>query len=103
MTGAQVCRPRCIWWLPYCLEIGCAAQEFLIYVLAAFLLTWSEPLRTMEFQDLVMYLQANAHAFCVGLSWFVSEPRCSLSSTECSKHSMTGVLGMVKLSQQALS
>ena len=41
---------------------GCAPQEFLIYVLAAFLLTWSAVLRTMDFQDLVMFLQARATA-----------------------------------------
>ena len=40
----------------------CGAQEFLIYVLAAFLLTWSEQLRTLEFQDLVMFLQASVCA-----------------------------------------
>ena len=34
-------------------------QEFLIYVLAAFLLTWSQQLRTLDFQDLVMFLQAS--------------------------------------------
>ena len=54
------------------MKFGCAAQEFLIYVLAAFLLTWSEPLRTMEFQDLVMYLQASASVFNDGFSISIS-------------------------------
>jgi len=56
------------------------AQEFLIYVLAAFLLTWSEQLRTMEFQDLVMYLQASACAISTGL-WLLCKSHTTCLGT----------------------
>lgn len=43
-------------WDTYMAE-GPRMKDFLIYVLAAFLTTWSATLRTMEFQDIIMFLQ----------------------------------------------
>ncbi len=36
---------------------GSGLKDFLTYVLTAFLLSWSATLRTLEFQELVMFLQ----------------------------------------------
>ncbi|GIL47609.1 hypothetical protein Vafri_4393 [Volvox africanus] len=52
--------------LPFCLAIrlwdtylaeGTGFSEFLIYLSAAFLLSWKERLRLLEFQDLILFLQ----------------------------------------------
>lgn len=43
-------------WDTYLAE-GAALKEFLVYVLSSFLLSWAPQLRTMEFQDLIMFLQ----------------------------------------------
>ncbi|XP_073124907.1 uncharacterized protein [Henckelia pumila] len=43
-------------WDTYLAE-GDALPEFLVYIFASFLLTWSDQLRKLEFQEMVMYLQ----------------------------------------------
>lgn len=43
-------------WDTYLAE-GSRLKGFLIYVAAAFLLSWSGPLRTMDFQEIVLFLQ----------------------------------------------
>ena len=43
-------------WDTYLSE-GAALKEFLVYVLSSFLLSWAPQLRSMEFQDLIMFLQ----------------------------------------------
>jgi TBC1 domain family member 2 len=43
-------------WDTYLAE-GPALKEFLVYVLSSFLLSWASQLKTMEFQDLIMFLQ----------------------------------------------
>lgn len=43
-------------WDTYLAE-GPRLREFLTYVLAAFLLTWGDQLKTMDFQELIMFLQ----------------------------------------------
>jgi TBC1 domain family member 2 len=43
-------------WDTYLSE-GPALKQFLIYVLSSFLLSWAPRLKTMEFQELVMFLQ----------------------------------------------
>lgn len=48
-------------WDTYLAE-GPRMKEFLIYVLAAFLITWSSTLRTMDFQDAIMFLQVRTRA-----------------------------------------
>ncbi len=101
MSAAQVCRPGRIRWAPYRLKDGCVAQEFLIYVLAAFLLTWSDQLRTMEFQDLVMYLQASACASSATLSWLCQSHAAVSGSHRVLITQMTGSLGRVKHLQLA--
>lgn len=54
-------------WDTYMAE-GPRMKDFLIYVLAAFLTTWSATLRTMEFQDIIMFLQACLHHPSLGLT-----------------------------------
>lgn len=43
-------------WDTYLAE-GPALKEFLVYVLSSFLLFWASQLKTMEFQELIMFLQ----------------------------------------------
>ncbi|XP_073028958.1 uncharacterized protein [Primulina eburnea] len=43
-------------WDTYLAE-GDALPDFLVYIFASFLLTWSDQLRKLEFQEMVMYLQ----------------------------------------------
>ncbi|XP_022856170.1 GTPase-activating protein GYP1-like isoform X1 [Olea europaea var. sylvestris] len=43
-------------WDTYLAE-GDALRDFLVYVFASFLLTWSDKLQKLEFQDMVMFLQ----------------------------------------------
>nr|XP_027119752.1 TBC1 domain family member 22B [Coffea arabica] len=43
-------------WDTYLAE-GDALPEFLVYIFASFLLTWSNKLQKLEFQDMVMFLQ----------------------------------------------
>ncbi|KAL3506802.1 hypothetical protein ACH5RR_032184 [Cinchona calisaya] len=43
-------------WDTYLAE-GDALPDFLVYIFASFLLTWSDKLRKLEFQDMVMFLQ----------------------------------------------
>ncbi|CAI9777061.1 unnamed protein product [Fraxinus pennsylvanica] len=43
-------------WDTYLAE-GDALPDFLVYIFASFLLTWSEKLQELEFQDMVMFLQ----------------------------------------------
>lgn len=43
-------------WDTYLAE-GPALKDFLVYVLSSFLLSWAPRLRTLEFQDLIMFLQ----------------------------------------------
>ena len=43
-------------WDTYLAE-GPGLKEFLVYVLSSFLLSWAPQLKTMEFQDLIMFLQ----------------------------------------------
>ncbi|XP_027164184.1 TBC1 domain family member 22B-like [Coffea eugenioides] len=43
-------------WDTYLAE-GDALPEFLVYIFASFLLTWSDKLQKLEFQDMVMFLQ----------------------------------------------
>ncbi|XP_041012291.1 TBC1 domain family member 22B-like isoform X1 [Juglans microcarpa x Juglans regia] len=43
-------------WDTYLAE-GDALPEFLVYIFASFLLTWSDKLQTLDFQELVMFLQ----------------------------------------------
>ncbi|KAL4291256.1 hypothetical protein GQ457_14G001080 [Hibiscus cannabinus] len=43
-------------WDTYLAE-GDALPDFLVYIFASFLLTWSGTLRTLDFQELVMFLQ----------------------------------------------
>jgi hypothetical protein len=43
-------------WDTYLAE-GPALKEFLVYVLSSFLLSWASQLKTMEFQELIMFLQ----------------------------------------------
>lgn len=43
-------------WDTYLAE-GDALPEFLVYIFASFLLTWSDKLQTLEFQEMVMFLQ----------------------------------------------
>ncbi|KAK6116749.1 hypothetical protein DH2020_049482 [Rehmannia glutinosa] len=43
-------------WDTYLAE-GDALPDFLVYIFASFLLTWSEKLRKLEFQEMVMFLQ----------------------------------------------
>lgn len=43
-------------WDTYLAE-GTGLREFLVYILASFLLSWSADLRTLEFQELIMFLQ----------------------------------------------
>ncbi|WJX45560.1 hypothetical protein P8452_32430 [Trifolium repens] len=43
-------------WDTYLAE-GDALPDFLVYIFASFLLTWSDKLRSLEFQELVMFLQ----------------------------------------------
>ncbi|XP_047319161.1 GTPase-activating protein GYP1 [Impatiens glandulifera] len=43
-------------WDTYLAE-GDALRDFLIYIFASFLLTWSEKLRELDFQEMVMFLQ----------------------------------------------
>lgn len=43
-------------WDTYLSE-GSALKEFLVYVLSSFLLSWAPRLRTLEFQELIMFLQ----------------------------------------------
>ena len=39
-----------------------------VYVCAALLVRWSAELQALEFQDLVMFLQANhVHILCIGI------------------------------------
>lgn len=43
------------------LALACAhrsgLREFLVYVLASFLLTWANQLQHLDFQELIMFLQ----------------------------------------------
>lgn len=43
-------------WDTYLAE-GDALPDFLVYIFASFLLTWSEELQKLDFQELVMFLQ----------------------------------------------
>uniref|UniRef100_A0A1D1Z5N7 TBC1 domain family member 22B n=1 Tax=Anthurium amnicola TaxID=1678845 RepID=A0A1D1Z5N7_9ARAE len=43
-------------WDTYLAE-GDALPEFLVYIFASFLLTWSDKLQKLDFQDMVMFLQ----------------------------------------------
>lgn len=43
-------------WDTYLAE-GPRMKEFLIYVLAAFVLSWAAPLRAMDFQEMILFLQ----------------------------------------------
>lgn len=62
-------------------------KDFLVYVLASFLLSWGPSLRTMEFQDLIMFLQvlrwywADA-AYSSGTTWVLHHgtQRCAFPS-----------------------
>lgn len=49
----------------------CSSQvkDFLVYVLASFLLSWSEQLRTLEFQELIMFLQVHGCSADLGHLW----------------------------------
>jgi hypothetical protein len=46
----------CRLWDTYLAE-GDGFADFLVYVCASFLLTWSEDLQKLEFQDMVLFLQ----------------------------------------------
>eukprot|EP00887_Chlorella_sp_A99_P006931 scaffold2.g6931.t1 len=50
-------------WDTYLAE-GSQLREFLAYVLAAFLLSWPDQLRSLEFQELIMFLQARFRKPC---------------------------------------
>ncbi|KAI3470179.1 hypothetical protein Pfo_026842, partial [Paulownia fortunei] len=43
-------------WDTYLAE-GDALPDFLVYIFASFLLTWSDKLQRLEFQEMVMFLQ----------------------------------------------
>jgi hypothetical protein len=43
-------------WDTYLAE-GAALKDFLVYVLSSFLLSWAPKLKTLEFQELIMFLQ----------------------------------------------
>ena len=59
--------------LPLTLQVGAASQSegfavLHVYVCAALLVRWSAELQALEFQDLVMFLQANhVHILCIGI------------------------------------